>query len=182
MRVAEEWVAAARHAERQRIDRAAAAQSATPAPGQPAVQQAGPAAGAQHAAQSHPTQGPTGVRQAPAQGVHVPSGPGIAPPSGSSAVHQSAPPQRSAPSQSAPHQSAQHPSAPAQQSAPPQQSAAPQYVAPPQQHGAPDRSAPPQQFAAPVQQLERIRAKPFFDTQLVRQPLMVETRDRKSVV
>src|SRR5690606_26560578 len=80
VRVAEEWVAAARHAERERIDRAAAAQSATPAPGQPAAQQAGPAAGAQHAAQSHPTQGPTGVRQAPAQGVHVPSGPGIAPP------------------------------------------------------------------------------------------------------
>ncbi|MEY8655335.1 phosphotransferase family protein [Brachybacterium paraconglomeratum] len=175
VRVAEEWVAAARHAERQRIDRAAAAPSATPAPGQPAAQQAGPAAGAQHAAQSHPTQGPTGVRQAPAQGVHVPSGPGIAPPSGSSAVHQSAPPQRSAPSQSAPHQSAQHPSAqhvsapqhsapqhsaqqhsapahhsaPAQQSAPPQQSAPAQQSAPPQQSAAPQYVAPPQQHGAP---------------------------------
>ena len=153
VRVAEEWVAAARHAERQRIDRAAAAQPATPAPGQPAAQQAGPAAGVQHAAQQAgpaagvqhapqcpPTQGPTGVRQVPAQGMHVPSGPGIAPPSGSSAVHQSAPPQRSAPSQSAPHQSAQHPSAP-QHSAPAHQSAPAQQSAP-----------PPQQFAAPVQQ------------------------------
>ncbi|MFE7604434.1 phosphotransferase [Brachybacterium paraconglomeratum] len=137
VRVAEEWVAAARHAERQRIDRAAAAQPAASAP----APQPDPAAGAQHAAQSHPTQGPTGVRQVPAQGVHVPSGPGIAPPSGSSAVHQSAPPQRSAPSQSAPHQSAQHPSAP--------QHSVPQYVAPPQQFAAPVHQTAPTQPVPP---------------------------------
>jgi Ser/Thr protein kinase RdoA (MazF antagonist) len=147
VRVAEEWAAAARRAERARLERTASAA------------QGGPVTGVRHLAQTPPTQGPTGVRQVPAPGAQAAGGAGIAPPSGSSAVQQSAPPQRSAPSQAPPLRSAPAASAPQHsappQSAPPQsapapsaapQSAAPQ-AAPP--YSAPDPSAAP--YAAPAQ-------------------------------
>jgi Ser/Thr protein kinase RdoA (MazF antagonist) len=147
VRVAVEWAAAARRAARARLERTASAA------------QGGPVTGVRHLAQTPPTQGPTGVRQVPAPGAQAAGGAGIAPPSGSSAVQQSAPPQRSAPSQAPPLRSAPAASAPQHsappQSAPPQsapapsaapQSAAPQ-AAPP--YSAPDPSAAP--YAAPAQ-------------------------------
>lgn len=150
VRVAEEWVTEARRAEQRRRDAAAADGGPTaPGPGsspQPQPQPPVP-----------PTQGPTGVRQAPVPSTvptgqqpvpqqsqqqvppQVPSRPSVAPQQGISApAQQSAPPQ-SMPSQSVPPQSAPP------RSAPPQ--SAPQQPGP--HHGVPQNSSSPWQQSAP---------------------------------
>ncbi|MBB5832196.1 phosphotransferase [Brachybacterium aquaticum] len=184
VRVAEEWVAHARRAERARHERQAATQNIAALNGasQNGVGQNGPVTGTPPVQDIPPTQGPTGVRAVPAMGAptgqhsaptgqhaipagyRAPSRPSIAPQPGSSApVQQSAPPQRSAPSQagplhSAPPQSAHQQHAP-QQGAPQQpapQQPAPQQPAP--QPSAPQHSAP--QHPAPPQSAGPYSAPP----------------------
>ena len=168
VRVAEEWVSAARHAERRRLERADVAQADGAPPhggrlpsGRPhGSQPTGPQPSApQHSAPPPPgappapTIGPTGVRAVPDAGRPASGGRGIAPPSGHSAVQHSGPPQRSAPSQpsqappvrSAPPRGGSGPSA-RPPHAPPQQPQASQPSAPPQQP-APGQTAPPEDDA-----------------------------------
>ncbi|GAA4530258.1 phosphotransferase [Brachybacterium paraconglomeratum] len=134
VRVAEEWVTAARRAEQHRRDAAAAEDRRT-----------APSAGTPPQQPVPPTQGPTGVRQAPA--------PGSAPTGQQPAPQQIQQPQQQVQQQArlrpsvAPQQSM---SAPAQQSAPvqsgPPHSAPPQF-GPPQSgppHSAPPQFGPPQ--------------------------------------
>jgi D-tyrosyl-tRNA(Tyr) deacylase len=96
VRVAEEWVQAARHAEHLRLERAASAR------------QPGPATGARPVAPPvtpPPVAGPPSGPQP--SGAPAPAGPGLAPPSGSSGPTQSVPPQ-APPAQSVPPQAPLH--------------------------------------------------------------------------
>jgi aminoglycoside phosphotransferase (APT) family kinase protein len=135
VRVAEEWVQAARHAEHLRLERAASAR------------QPGPATGARPVAPPvtpPPVAGPPSGPQP--SGAPAPAGPGLAPPSGSSGPTQSVPPQAPL-AQSVPPQAPLAQSVPTH-SAPPQAAPTqpvPEQTAPPQapSQAAPEQTAPP---------------------------------------